>query len=689
LIDKTGNGWILNTKRSAYVIGLSDQGHVVHRYWGERLSDNAAYPVYVAPKELDSFNLPENRRQLEFSTAEGADYREPCLCAKFPDGVRDVRLRYVTDETHDNELIIHLKDQNYEFHVKLHYQVYKDTDVIEKWVEITHNESTDIELSRVFSGLWHLPSNCPYRLHFTGGKWFDEMKLYNEPLLHGKKVLESRRITSGHNGNPWLAVDDGSATEYGGNVWFLSLSWSGNWKNIAEVTENGFPQILNGINDWDFVWRLKPGEVFVSPRALGGFSSGGFHSASSRLHDFIRTQRLPHGKVTRKVLFNSWEATTFDVDVKSQIELAKLAAEMGVELFVLDDGWFHGRKNDQVGLGDWWPDECKFPDGLSPLIAEVKTLGMDFGLWIEPEMVNPDSDLYRQHPDWVLHYPGRERTLARNQLILNMGRDDVQEYLISVLDSLLESNDIRFIKWDMNRNVSEPGWPGAGGDAREIWVRYTQGVYRVWETLRMRHPQVIFQSCSGGGGRADMGVLEYADQIWVSDNTEATARLSIQENFLKLFPAATMESWVTDQSAEMIPLDFRFHVSMCGVLGIGGNIAVWSDNERQEAAYWIGEYKKIRHIIHWGRCYLLKSVQGDGVSAVMYMSEDKQEGVIFVFQTSKDDGFQESSIPLMGMEEAEKYEILGETKKGEAWLADGLYLELLNFESRMISIKSI
>jgi alpha-galactosidase len=212
----------------------------------------------------------------------------------------------------------------------------------------------------------------------------------------------------------------------------------------------------------------------------------------------------------------------------------------------VDDGWFHGRNDDNAGLGDWWPDEKKFPQGLSPLIRKVNDLGMQFGLWIEPEMVNPDSDLYRAHPDWVIHFPTRPRSESRNQLILNLGKKEVRTYLFEVLDKLLRENDIRFIKWDMNRNVSEAGWSDAPGDPREIWVRYVEGLYQLWGDLRQKHPQVMWQSCSGGGGRADYGILRLADQIWVSDNTEACARLSIQHGFSQVFPAATMEAWVTD-----------------------------------------------------------------------------------------------------------------------------------------------
>ncbi len=364
---------------------------------------------------------------------------------------------------------------------------------------------------------------------------------------------------------------------------------------------------------------------------------------------------------------------------------------MGVELFVVDDGWFHGRNSDTAGLGDWWPDAAKFPQGLGPLIAGVRELGMDFGLWIEPEMVNANSDLYRVHPDWVIHFPTRVRTEMRNQLILNIARSDVQEYLIDRLDRLLAENAIRFVKWDMNRNVSEPGWPDAPGDARELWVRYVQGLYHIWATLRERHPEVIWQSCSGGGGRADLAILRLADQVWVSDNTSAAARLAIQEGYSQIFPASTMEAWVTDADRGKLSLTFRFHVSMCGVLGVGGNLVQWSAEERAEAARLIEQYKTIRHIVQFGDLYRLRSPQEHAFSALEYLAKDRSEGLLFVFRTHLPDP---ADLPLLyprGLEPEARYVIdgLGEPRSGLAWMRIGIQLRLSNFESALIRIQKI
>jgi alpha-galactosidase len=322
------------------------------------------------------------------------------------------------------------------------------------------------------------------------------------------------------------------------------------------------------------------------------------------------------------------------------------------------------------------------------LIERVNALGMEFGIWVEPEMVNPDSDLYRTHPDWVLHFPNRTRVLARGQLILNLARQDVRDYLFAHLDKLLSEHNIAFIKWDMNRNVSEPGWPSAPGDQREVWVRYVQGVYKLWGDLRAKHPDVIWQSCSGGGGREDMGILKLADQIWVSDNTEATARLGIQEGFSQAFPANTMEAWVTDAQAKRVPLQFRFHASMCGSLGVGGHLLHWTPDERALAGQLIADYKTVRHIVQQGDQYRLRSPQQHPFSAVQYVSKDRAESVLFVFRTHLPDPAQLPMLHLRGLKPDALYTVEGQgaARSGAAWMHAGLFVQIGDLESRMLRI---
>lgn len=295
--------------------------------------------------------------------------------------------------------------------------------------------------------------------------------------------MESRRGTTSHHANPWFALDkNGEANEDHGEVYYGALAYSGNWKIVVEKDDFNRIKVSSGINDFDFEWCLKPGTIFTTPKLIAGYSVNGLGAASRNLHSYELKYVLPEknrGNL-RKILYNSWEATTFNVNEEGQAKLAEIAASIGVELFVMDDGWFGARNDDTAGLGDWQVNKDKFPNGLKGLIDKVNSLHMDFGLWVEPEMVNPNSDLYRKHPDWVYHFPTRHRTEMRNQLVLNMGRDDVREFVFSFMDKLLSENNIKFIKWDMNRSISEPGYPSAPPEEqRQIWYEHVEGIYGV------------------------------------------------------------------------------------------------------------------------------------------------------------------------------------------------------------------
>lgn len=693
-IHKNQNHWVLETQNTGYAFGLNELGMLAHAYWGERLPNVQDYPPAPALRNWQSFSPEPHLTPEEYPGHGGIKYIDPCLKVSFADGVRDVVLQFESAEVVEGEtpeLRLFFRDAHYPFRLTLHYRAHAAYDLIERFVTATNLGDTPISLERIWSAQWHMPHGDDYLLTHVSGRWGDEMRLRREPLGHGLKVLESRRLTTSHHANPWFAIDRGNADEDGGEVWFGVLAWSGNWKLSAQVTDFASTRVSLGINDWDFGWRLEPGQSFTTPSSYAGYTTEGYGGASRKLHNFVRDAILPHGHALHKVLYNSWEATFFDVDEASQGELAELAATMGIELFVMDDGWFHGRNDDHAGLGDWWADAKKFPKGLAPLVSHVNSLGMDFGLWVEPEMVNPDSELYRAHPDWVIHFPNRARSEGRNQLILNFGRTDVQDYILGLLDRLLAENNIAFIKWDMNRNVSEPGWKDAPGDPRELWVRYVEGVYRVWGTLRERHPNVIWQSCSGGGGRADLGILRLADQIWVSDNTDAAARLGIQEGFSRIFPANTMEAWVTDAGQNYLSLEFRFHVSMCGSLGIGGHLLRWSEGERAEAAKWIGLYKEIRPIIQLGDQFRLRSPQAHGFSAVQYVSKDRAEGVLFAFRTHLAFPTDLPPLCLRGLDANARYEVEGAAgaRSGMAWMRAGVEIELGDFQSTVRRIRRV
>ncbi|HZS56663.1 MAG TPA: alpha-galactosidase, partial [Bryobacteraceae bacterium] len=412
-----------------------------------------------------------------------------------------------------------------------------------------------------------------------------------------------------------------------------------------------------------FAYLLGAGEELETPHFYGGFTNQGFGEAS-RLLQKLELESIEPGEIkarARPVLYNSWEATEFNVTEDGQKALAGKAAKLGVELFVVDDGWFGKRNNDHAGLGDWVVNPQKFPHGLNSLIEYVNKLGMDFGLWVEPEMVNPDSDLYRAHPDWVMNFPGRPRSELRNQLVLNLARDDVRDYIFDVLDKLASQYNIRYFKWDMNRTFAEPGWPEVSPDEqKEIWVKYVLNLYDILARLRAKHPNLEIESCSGGGGRVDLGILRYVDEFWTSDNTEAFDRLRIQEGFSQAYTAKLMSAWVTDvpnMNGRNTPLQYRFLVAMQGALGIGANLNKWTDADFALATRMIGLYKQIRSTVQFGKLYRLLSPRTNDTTANEYVAANKAEAVLFAFRHSQEYSTLPPMIRLIGLDERSIYRV--------------------------------
>jgi alpha-galactosidase len=382
------------------------------------------------------------------------------------------------------------------------------------------------------------------------------------------------------------------------------------------------------------------------------------------------------------------------VNETDQLRLAELAAGIGAELFVVDDGWFSGRVNDHAGLGDWWVDKQKFPRGLRPLIDGVHELGMGFGLWLEPEMVNPDSDLYRAHPDWVYHFANRSRSEARNQLVLNLARPDVAEWLYQTLDRVLSDHEIEFVKWDMNRHFSEPGWPAMAGENPErIWTDHVRNLYAVLERLRTAHPGVAFESCSGGGGRVDLGILSRVEQVWTSDNTDAWDRILIQEGFSQVYPPIAMMAWVTDSpnplTRRVLPLRYRFHVAMAGSLGIGGDLTRWPAVELSEARELIELYKSVRPIIQLGRQYRLASTRQGPLAAVQYLDDAGDEAVVLAFWGVRSYGPYPTNLRLASLDPDARYRDVatGDVRGGAELMSFGIKLPgPLDFGSTLVHL---
>ncbi len=631
--------WILESQRSAYVLGVFPEGGLQHLWWGPRLTDPSDYPTPGAHPEHQAGGINAGFVPEEYPAWGGMRFTNPCLKLTYADGGRDLPLGYRDHRITGDALAVALADpyEPYGLSVTLHYQIVWAHDLVVRWAEITNGGTAPLDLEVALSAAWNLPPDR-YALWHLHGQWGAETQIEQQVLAVSATVtLESRRGQTSHVANPFFALGAaGRVEEEQGRVWFGALAWSGNWR-IAVQSTPAWTQITGGISDFDFRWRLAPGESFHTPPFVGGYANDGLGGASRRLHRYQREEVLPSSGRWQPVLYNSWEATTFHVTPEEQMVLAKRAAALGVELFVVDDGWFGTRDNSHRGLGDWFPSPTKFPQGLGPLIAGVQDLGMDFGLWVEPEMVNPDSDLYRAHPDWILHFPHRTPSQHRNQWVLNFARDDVRAYILEILDGLLTQNPIAFIKWDHNRPFSEPGWPDAPAiHQREVWVRHVLGVYEILDRLRALHPGVIFETCAGGGGRVDLGILARTDQAWASDNTDPFDRLRIQEGFTAAYAPRAMVSWVTRSPTwahgRHVSLDFRFHVSMAGTLGIGDDIRNWSPEEMRRAAELVALYKEIRPLVQGGDLYRIRSPREGSETALCYVAEDRSAAVVFVYQ---------------------------------------------------------
>ena len=577
--------WILNTAASTYAFNVNSRGELQTVYWGDPLwrSDDLAVPD--PGHEVSSFDPAQSWINEEYAGWGGTRYLEPCLKLSRADGNRDLVLHYLSHEIQGNQLLVRVKDINDELYVTLRYTVFPDDGIIEKEATFENRSQQAVRSGELPVGRLVRAAGEGYRLSYLTGRWAGETQLTREAIHPGQKVLESRKGNTSHNANPWFAIDRTGRPreETAGSGSAPSAGAATGARGGAERLRPGArhrrlqrsisPILSSPAN----AWRRRLFTAGSARRIRRGFAP----DASFRAHADSAAWRPAR---PRPVLYNSWEATTFNVNEAGQRALAEKAAKLGVELFVMDDGWFGKRNDDHAGLGDWSVNPQKFPNGLKPLIDYVNSLGMDFGLWVEPEMVNPDSDLYRAHPDWAMHFQDVRAAKLRNQLVLNMARDDVKEYIFGVLDKLVSENHIKYLKWDMNRTFAEPGWRRRPiGAQKEIWVTVRPSIctrsstvcarnIRGWKSNRVPAAAAawIWASCA------------HVDEVWTSDNTEAFDRLRIQEGFTQAYAPKVMSAWVTDvpnMNGRSTPLKFRFLVAMQGALGIGANLNKWTPEE--------------------------------------------------------------------------------------------------------------
>jgi alpha-galactosidase len=679
----------------SYVFGINERNELQPLYWGARLGDSDAFPAVHSSPEHVSFDLTTTTTPQEFAGWGAELYVEPALKITFPDGNRDLVLHYVSHQIEGQALTIRLKDIERDVFVNLRYEMDSSTGILGRSAKIENGTKAPLVIEQAAAATWTLPRGTDYTLDSLTGRWASEGQLQQETVHQGARILESRRGSTGHQNNPWFAIERAHTSDQDdGDVWFGALAWSGSWRITVEQDVVQQVRVTGGYNPFDFGYKLNAGESLATPVFYGGYSAKGIGGASRLLHRFELAEILPQrpNPRPRPVIYNSWEATEFNVSESGQEELAEKAASIGVERFVVDDGWFGQRKDDHAGLGDWYVNQQKFPQGLKPLIDKVHALGMDFGIWVEPEMVNPNSDLYRKHPDWVLNFTGRPRTEGRNQLVLNLARPDVREYVFNFLDKLLSENDIAFLKWDYNRNWAEPGWPAAAPDEqKQVYVKYVDNLYGILRELREKHPKVEIESCSGGGGRVDLGILRYTDEVWPSDNTDPFDRLTIQDGFTYAYTPGIMMAWVTESPGgsnhAVRSVEYRFLSSMQGGLGVGANLNHWQPEDFATAKQLIGEYKQVRETVQHGSLYRLISPRNGSEHYVTEsVSQDRGQAAVFAFLHSTDLGFPFPLVYLRGLDPKAEYRLhwittkpggeLPETATGAYWMHAGVALDL-------------
>lgn len=654
------------TDHTSLVLVVNEQGEVFHRYIGNRL-DSPESLAEVMP-------VDKNRREtFEALPAFGGMYSgEPSLLAVHADGNMTTELRYQshTQQRIDDNIIetrIELKDAFYPFYVTLIYRAFQQEDILTLHTLIRSDEDGPVRLQAFDSGFLELKSSGYWLTHMFGA-WAHEMQLEEEPLGRGIKLIDSKKgVRTTQSANPAFMLSLGApAQEEAGEVIGGALAWSGNYRLRFEVDERSLLHVSAGISPFASDYTLASGQSFETPLLVLTYSSAGKGPVSRRLHRWERRYNLQDGSIERPIVLNSWEGAYFKFNEDTLTGMMDNAAAMGVELFVLDDGWFgnkYPRNSDKAGLGDWQVNTNKLPHGIEYLIDHAQSKGLQFGIWVEPEMVNPRSVLAETHPDWIVQRPNRELIPMRNQLLLDLSNPDVQDFVFHVVDDLLTQHPrIAYIKWDCNRHVQNFGSPYLPADRQSHWwIDSVHGLYSVYDRLIQKHPDVIFQVCASGGGRVDLGALNYHHEFWASDNTDAFTRIFLQWSTSHFYPAIAMGSHVSaspnHQTQNTASLKTRFDVAMSGRLGVELQPANFEPGEMEQTQKFISTYKRIRPVIQFGDLYRLISPYKEDRSALMYVTPEKDHAVVFCYITEFHSREDFPTVRLAGLDPTKKYRV--------------------------------
>ena len=723
--NKENKVFNIESSKTSYVIGIIETGHLAHLYWGRKInSDKINYLIKkrqcgsfladldnidnfhleVVPQEYPSYGNPDLRLPaIQIKLANGTtvtDFRyDSHIINKGKKKLEGLPATYVEDESEAETLEITLKDNLAKLRVILSYTVFENYDAITRSVKIINDSNEEVDILRVLSSSVDL-DDSNYELIQLSGSWARERHMLRTPLRAGNQGIESRRGSSSHAQNPFIALARPETTEDMGEVYGFSLVYSGNFLANVEVDMHSHSRVQIGINPFDFTWNLESGQEFQSPEVIMVYSSEGLTGMSHIYHKLYR-ERLARGRhrdKERPILINNWEATYFDFDNEKIKNIAKQSSELGIELFVLDDGWFGERNNDDSSLGDWFVNEDKIKGGLNKLVKEINDMGMQFGLWFEPEMISPKSKLYEAHPDWCIHIEGRTRSKARNQYVLDLSRKEVCDAVIKMVSDVLKSAPISYVKWDMNRNITELGSPAwSAKKQKELAHRYMLGLYRILEEITSAFPEILFESCSGGGGRFDGGILYYMPQTWTSDNTDAIERLKIQEGTSLVYPSVSMGSHVSavpnHQVHRITPLNTRGVVAMAGSFGYELDVTKMTEEEKEEVKNQIEFYKSIRNTVQFGELYRLKTSFDSNEAAWMNLSKDKNEAVVSYVKKYAEPNVIPRRLKLKGLEKDSLYEVIetGETFGGDELMYIGLEIGELtgDYAARTWRIKKV
>ncbi len=716
----------IDTKKTSYVIGAVDEemfpGHI---YYGALLNDyhlahilRTQEPPFIPSLHnrerasfLDSF-------PMEYPAHGLGDYREDCISIETKGGNTGLSLQFVSCKIYEGKpglsglpasfggkdectsVEILCRDSHTGLEAVLLYTAFEEADVITRSVRIVNGGEESLYLTKVYSACLDM-DNEDFDVVSLHGSWARERQIQTVPVSRGKFCVESVRGESSHQDHPFIALMEKGTGDEHGKIYAMNFVYSGNFK--ATVQNDQFCQLrmTMGIHPEDFKWKLEPGQEFQAPEVVMVYSGEGTGNMTRTFHDFYRKHliRSPYKNQKRPILINNWEATYFDFNTEKLLDIARQASALGIEMLVMDDGWFGNRFDDNRALGDWKVNEEKLPGGLKYLVDEVNKLGMKFGIWFEPEMISPDSDLYRAHPDWAIAIPGRAGSLSRNQYVLDLTRRDVLDYVYESVAGVLRSANVEYVKWDMNRQLTDLGSANLPAERMgELFHRYMLGVYELQERMLQEFPKLLLENCSGGGARFDAGMLYYSPQIWCSDDTDAIERLKIQEGTAFVYPLSTMGAHVSDCPNHLlhrtVPFETRGHVALAGTFGYELDVTKISREEREMIPAQTAMYHKYNNLVREGDYYRIASYsENHYYDCYGVVSKDKKEALYTFVQVLNRPNVHSRKICFKGLAPDKKYRIEGEDGiyTGDILMKAGYLVQNLpgDFQSRLIHMTEV